>query len=95
MISIPAKAAALFAGALSFAVASSLLLYAMIGKVNHFLPEDKQISYLFRYPGKVPKIKREYKRLYPNGKLTLIRLLSNILSLLLLILCAIQLGAFH
>ena len=31
-------------------------------------PHSEQIPYLFMYPGKTGRIKTEYKRLYPNGR---------------------------
>jgi|HubBroStandDraft_4_1064222.scaffolds.fasta_scaffold839180_2 hypothetical protein len=95
MTHIPILAGALFGGAISFMVASALLFYALIGKVNRFLPENEQISYLFLYPGKISKIKREYKRFYPDSRLLLVRLVLNTLGFVLLLMCMIQLGFFR
>lgn len=57
---------------LGFTYASGLILYAMVGEVNRKLPDEKQIEYLFMYPGKVGKIKSEYRKYYPNGRLALL-----------------------
>jgi hypothetical protein len=40
-----------------------------IAEVNRRLPDDKQISYWWNYPGKVSKISEHYLRFYPNGRL--------------------------
>ena len=95
MISVPFLAGALFAGAVSLMIASALLFYALVGKVNRFLPENEQLSYLFMYPGKVSRVKREYKRLYPKSKLLLLRLVLNTLSFASLLGCLVQLGFFR
>jgi hypothetical protein len=95
MISVPFLAGAFFAGAVSLMIASALLFYALVGKVNRFLPENEQLSYLFMYPGKVSRVKREYKRLYPKSKLLLLRLVLNTLSFALLLMCLVQLGFFR
>jgi hypothetical protein len=95
MISVPFLAGALFAGAVSLMIASALLFYALVGKVNRFLPENEQLSYLFMYPGKVSRVKREYKRLYPKSKLLLLRLVLNTLSFAFLLMCLVQLGFFR
>jgi hypothetical protein len=89
------RAVLLFGGAVSLALVSTLLLYAMIGQVNQLLPDTEQISYLFMYAGKAPRVKREYKRLFPRGRLATIRAAVNVLSFLLLVICAVQLGFFR
>ena len=48
---------------------SSFLLWQEIGEVNRKLPDDQQISYFWGSPEKIQRIKKEYKRLYPNGKI--------------------------
>jgi hypothetical protein len=52
----------------SCAVISALLTSQEIGEVNRKLPDDKQISYLFMYPGKMQQIREEYRRFYPQGR---------------------------
>ena len=48
---------------------SWFLLTQEIGEVNRKLPEDQQISYWWMYAEKYARIKKEYKRLYPSGRL--------------------------
>jgi hypothetical protein len=48
-------------------LASVALCYQMIGEVNRKLPDDQQISYFFFHFEKIERIKREYRRLYPNS----------------------------
>ena len=50
------------------AIISGFLVCQEIGEVNRKLPESQQIPYLLMYPGKMRKIKTEYKRLCPNGR---------------------------
>jgi hypothetical protein len=49
-------------------ILSALLTNQEIGQVNRKLPDKQQVSYLGMYPTKMAKIKREYKRLYPAGR---------------------------
>ena len=52
----------------------TLLMFALIGKVNRYRPDDNQVPY-FRFPPRPSKnlenlwIFGEYHRLYPNGRL--------------------------
>lgn len=55
------------------AVLSGMLSYQEIGEINRKLPDSEQVPYLFMYPGKMRKIKVEYKRLYPDGRVNLWR----------------------
>ena len=75
--------------------ASSLAIYAMIGEVNRKLPDDQQIEYLFMYPGKVSKVKLEYKRLYPKGRLPLLWNLTVGVMIALGLAVAWSIGFFH
>jgi len=58
----------------SGAYAGTLLMFALIGKVNRYRPDDNQVPY-FRFPPRPSKnlenlwIFGEYHRLYPNGRL--------------------------
>ena len=49
---------------------SAIVVSDMIGEVNKHLPEDRQISDSWGYPGKIGDVKEHYKRLYPNGNLS-------------------------
>ena len=52
----------------SCAAIGSVLVHQEIVAVNRKVPDAEQISWSFMYPGKMQKIKGEYKRLYPAGK---------------------------
>jgi hypothetical protein len=41
----------------------------MVAEVNKFLPVDQQFSQVGWYSSKYERLKREYKRLYPDGNL--------------------------
>jgi len=48
---------------------STHFFYQELGEVNRKLPDNQQISYLWWYAEKYSKVRDEYKRLYPDGKL--------------------------
>lgn len=95
MVTVPFGAAMFLCGGLTFTIASSLLLYAMIGHVNQKLLESERIPYLFMYPGKVARVKREYRRLYPESPLPTVRLALNVLSIVCMLMLMVQLGFFR
>jgi hypothetical protein len=45
------------------------IVFAMIEKVNAKLPGEVQVGYLGFYPGKLKKIRWQYRYFYPGGKL--------------------------
>lgn len=53
----------------SCAAIGSLLTPREIMSINRKVSNADQISLSFMHPGKTQKIKAEYKRLYPTGKL--------------------------
>ncbi len=61
----------LLSTAISCIIGAGFVQFAMIGEINRKLPEKDQISYLFGYSEKYQRIFREYRRLYPNGRLIL------------------------
>jgi len=61
----------------------------MVDEVNRKLPEDQQFEHLFWYPTKSLRLIREYKRLYPNGRLNRIRIIVQILLFTLVAISAI------
>lgn len=65
------NAASIILGALavSCAVLSGFILAQEIGEINRRLPEDQQVSYWWMYAEKFVRVKNEYRRLYPNGRL--------------------------
>ncbi len=98
VITLPIGVAVLVAVGTTSIIASSLILYVMIGHVNRKLPEDKQIPYFFSfsypYVSKATTIKREYKRFYPNGHLHTVRIVLNVLGFILIVACAAQLSHY-
>jgi hypothetical protein len=78
-------------GAICAAV-SSVLVHKEINHVNAKLSDEEQISLSFMYPGKMQKIKSEYKRLYPAGKIEAWRMALQIAGFGFLALAAIWLG---
>jgi hypothetical protein len=58
---------ALFLAAIGCAIACSSVISDMIGDINRKLPSDAQENPLLGYPGKVGRIRRKYRQLYPEG----------------------------
>jgi hypothetical protein len=63
----------LFCLACSCAALSAFFLWQEIGEINRKLPDLEQISYWGMHPAKMAKIKREYSRHYPSGKIDVLR----------------------
>ena len=59
----------LFGGWISTLLASVLMVYRMVDDVNLKVPEGQQFEYAYWYPGKVGKLKKQYQRSYPEGRL--------------------------
>jgi len=70
-LSVPA--AILLSLVVSCCILSGIFLLQEIGEVNRKLPNGGQISYWGMHPLKMAKIKSEYGRLYPSGKIDLMR----------------------
>ena len=95
MSQLPATAVILFIVLLGCTYASGMILFAMTGKVNRKLPDEEQINYLLMYPGKVGKVKSQYRRLYPNGRLALLWNVSVGVSLALFLAVLWSMGFFR
>ena len=80
MISISYLEAGLFATAIGLIIIAAILMQVMIGQVNLRVPEEARISPFFDYPGKQFRIIREYKRLYPRGRLAVAFIASTALG---------------
>lgn len=50
-------------------ILSTILTFEMVDKVNEKLPEAEQFGQLGWYLDKKLRLNREYKRLYPDGRL--------------------------
>ena len=70
-------------------------MFAMIGEVNRKTPDAQRTSYLVGYLGKYAKVLREYRRLYPGGRLALYFWFCLAAGLALLTASARQLGMFR
>jgi hypothetical protein len=77
------------------AAMGSLLVHREIVAVNRKVSDAEQISMSFMYPGKMQKIKAEYKRLYPTGKVETWRVRLQVTMFVFLALAAIFLGFFR
>jgi hypothetical protein len=74
---------------------ASLTNLEMADKVNEMLPKDEQFFPLGWYFSKTERLHREYKRLYPDGRLLLkFRVLTAMMFACVLI-CACVLGFFR
>jgi hypothetical protein len=78
----------------SCALFAGIMTHREIGEVNRKLPDEKQISYSFMYPGKMQKIKAKYHRLYPTGRVDAWRSTFQIGLFVFLALAAITSGFF-
>ncbi len=48
---------------------AAFLNFEMIDKVNEKLPADENFNWIGWYPAKYQRLKQEYRRLYPEGRL--------------------------
>ena len=73
---------------------SMFLSWQEIAEVNRKLPADQQISPCWMHVDKFWRIKREYKRLYPNGKLHLLSSMLEISAVVFFVLALMSVGFF-
>lgn len=76
-------------------VVSGFFFVQEIGEVNRRLPEEKQISYWWMYAGKYTRIRDEYRRLYPSGRIHMFSKVFEITGFALLVLALIASGFFR
>lgn len=95
MITLSISAAILLVLAGSCAMLATFCLWQEIGEVNRKLPTSEQISYWGMHPEKMAKVKREYSRLYPSGKIDLMRQVFQYAAFMFLALLLIPLGFFR
>jgi len=79
----------------SCAAIGSVLVHREIAAINRKVPDAQQISFAFMYPGKMQKIKAEYKRLYPAGSIEIWRLRLQLAMFAFLALAVIFLAFFR
>ena len=94
IITINVPAVILFCSACSCGLLSTFFLWQQIGEINRKLPESEQISYWGMHPIKMAKIKREYRRLYPSGRIDLLRRIFQYAAFGFMVLLLIPLGFF-
>lgn len=80
--------------ACSCAVLSGFFLWQQIGEINRRLPDREQIPYWGMHPMKMARVRNEYKRLYPAGKIDLMRRLFQYAAFIFVGLLLIPLGFF-
>ena len=76
------------------AMVSGFFLLQEIAEVNRKLPSDAQISYWGMYPGKMDRIKTEYRRLYPSGKIDRLRFIFQLAAFGFMIPLIFTIGVF-
>jgi len=91
---ITAPVVLLFCLAGSCSILSGFFLWQEIGEINRKLTDAEQISYWGMHAVKMARIKAEYKRLYPLGKIDVMRRIFQYLGLAFLALLLIPLGFF-
>ena len=87
-------AAVLLASTATSCALSGFFLLQEIGEVNRQLPNTEQISYWGMYPGKMSRIRREYERLYPTGKIDIMRRLFQYAAFVFALFLLVPLGFF-
>ncbi|HEV2400016.1 MAG TPA: hypothetical protein VGS27_23960 [Candidatus Sulfotelmatobacter sp.] len=78
----------------SSCILSAFFLWQEIGEINRKLPDTEQISYWGMHPVKMARIKKEYKRLYPFGRIDLVRRIFQYVGFVFIALLLIPLGFF-
>jgi hypothetical protein len=72
------------------AIISGYMAFQEIGEVNRRLSEDQQFAYYGFYPGKMQRIKQEYRRLYPKGRVETLRVVFQIASFVFVALAFVE-----
>ena len=85
----------LFVAAQTLILLSGFVLFAIIGEVNRRVPDEQRFSYLWGHFSKYVAILREYRRLYPAGRLSMYFKVSLSSGFILLLGAAWQLGLFR
>jgi hypothetical protein len=75
-------------------VVSTFILWREIDEINRKLSGEERISHLWMYTDKSLRIRREYRRLYPNGRLERLGFAFEILGFVLMACAAASAGFF-
>lgn len=51
-------------------IAANVCVFAMVEDINKLLPAEKQYSPMWWYPGKLSRLRGDYRRLHPQGSLS-------------------------
>jgi hypothetical protein len=78
----------------SSCILSAFFLWQEIGEINRKLPDTEQMSYWGMHPAKMARVKSEYRRLYPSGKVDLMRRIFQYVGFAFMALLLIPLGFF-
>jgi hypothetical protein len=73
---------------------STFTSWEMMDKVNEKLPKEERFTTLWWYASKYQRLHREYKRLYPDGRLLLKYRVLTALMFVCLLVCAWGFGLF-
>lgn len=95
ILTFPISAAILLCLAASCCMLSAFCLWQEIGEVNRKLPDDQRLSCWGMHFVKMSKVKREYRRLYPSGKVDLWRRIFQYAAFAFGLLLLIPLGFFQ
>lgn len=82
------------AGVAILGLLSSVTSLEMTTKVNAFLPADQQFSEMGWYLPKTIRLHREYRRLFPEGKLVMRTRAMGVLMLICLLTAGWSMGLF-
>ena len=88
------QAGIFLAASTTLTLCSGFIMFAMIGEINRKLPEQERIGYFFGHLAKYLRIFREYRRLYPKGRLLLFHHVSFAAAMALLLAAGWRLGLF-
>lgn len=81
--------------AVSCAVLSGFVTTQEIGEINRKLPDDQRISYWWMYAEKFARIKKEYRRLYPDGRLHTLANAFEVATFVFFLLALLAAGFFR
>jgi hypothetical protein len=72
--------------------ASAYFTFREIEEVNRRLPQEAQVEYALIYPGKMRRIRRAYKQLYPEGVVDRWRIVFEAAAFVFIALTALAAG---
>jgi len=85
----------LFLIAIGLAIFSNFISVIIVAEVNRKLPDSEQANYFFWYPGKFSRVKRLYRKFYPQSRLPFLYYLCVGLAGAFMLAFAWKLGFFR